>query len=151
MWNDPAALILRMLDAIEHRRLDELPGIYHRDVSFRWQPGLPYSGHFTGAGIATMSERFAATWMPLQPDAETRRLDPRVVATDADGTVIVEYCWRGVDADGLRFETDTLAHYVVCDGRLLSARMFYDDLVGLIAFLDGAKRAAQRRVTTEVA
>jgi ketosteroid isomerase-like protein len=137
MTNQAVAVVLRVLDAIEARRLDELASLYHPEIEFHWPPGLPYSGDFSGPGIMTMSQQFGATWMPLQPDAETRRLDPRVIAA-TDDTVVVQYSWRGRAVDGRYFETETLAHYVVRDDRLASARMYYYDLPGLVAFLGAA-------------
>ena len=135
---DSEDVVLRVLDAVEHRRLDELRDLYHPEVEFHWQTGLPYGGDFAGPSMATMGERFATIWGPLQPDADTRRMDPVVVATNG-GDVVVNYTWRGRDARGRRFETPTLAHYRVADGRLRDARMFYYDLVGLIRFLDDAR------------
>ena len=84
-----------------------------------------------------MSLHYATTWIPLQPTAEERRMDPVVVAS-SDGTVVAEYQVRGVDVHGNRFETPTLARYTVNDGRLASAEMYYFDLAGLQRFLSGA-------------
>jgi ketosteroid isomerase-like protein len=127
------------LHAIEERRNDRIAELYHPQIEFHWPPGLPYSGDFKGAAVAEMNERFAATWMPLQSTEETRRMNPRVVATNDDGRVIVHYIWKGLDAAGRRFATETLADYQVRDGRLARAQMFYYDLAGMIAFLDGAR------------
>jgi uncharacterized protein len=66
-------------------------------------------------------------------------MNPRVVAADENGRVVVNYVWKGLDAKGRRFETETLADYQVRDGRLARAQMFYYDLPGMIAFLDGAR------------
>jgi ketosteroid isomerase-like protein len=88
-----------------------------------------------------MNEAFAQIWFPLQPDAETRRMDPRVLATGNDGRVIVNYLWRGLHPRGRRFETETLADYQVRDGRLARAQMFYFDLAGMITFLEEAEVA----------
>lgn len=85
-----------------------------------------------------MSNRFAVTWMPLQPNEDTRRMNPRVVAAGDNGHVVVNYLWKGLDAEGRRFETEVLADYQVRDGRLARAQMFYYDLPGVIAFLDRA-------------
>lgn len=135
---DNAAVMLEILRVIEHRELDRLPDLFHPELEFYWPPGLPYSGEFRGAALAHMNELFAATWMPLQPTPESRRMDPRVVATGDDGRVIVHYVWRGQAPDGSRFETETLADYKVRDGRLVRAQMFYYDLPAMIAFLGAA-------------
>jgi ketosteroid isomerase-like protein len=134
-----ATVVLELLHAIEERHNDRITELYHPQIEFHWPPGLPYSGDFKGPAVAEMNERFAATWMPLQPTEETRQMDPRVVATNDDGRVIVHYVWKGLDAAGRRFATETLADYQVRDGRLARAQMFYYDLPGMIAFLDGAR------------
>jgi len=92
----------------------------------------------TGSAVAEMAKRFEATWAPLQPNEETRRMNPRVVAAGENGHVVVNYIWRGLDAEGRRFETEVLADYQVREGRLAHAQMFYYDLPGVIAFLDSA-------------
>jgi ketosteroid isomerase-like protein len=134
-----ASIVLEVLRAIEERHLDRLPALFHPEIEFHWPPGLPYSGDFKGPTVALMNERFAATWMPLQPTAETRQMNPRVLGTHADGRVIVHYLWKGLDAHGRRFATETLADYQVRDGRLARAQMFYYDLPGMIAFLGRAR------------
>lgn len=131
-------VVLAALEAVEWRRIDKLHQLYHPEVEFHWQPGLPYGGDFSGPAMATMAELFARTWEPLQPDAETRRMDPVVVAAAGDD-VVVNYVWRGLDGQGNRFETPTLAHYRVANGKLREARMYYYDLVGLIGFLENAR------------
>jgi ketosteroid isomerase-like protein len=132
-------VVLRALRAVEERRPDELASLYHPKIEFHWQPGLPYSGHFTGKEVAQMSALFAQIWMPLQPDSATRAMSPRVVASGEDGSVVVSYIWSGRDRTGRSFSTDTLAHYIVKDELLVSARMYYYDLQGLISFLRGAE------------
>ena len=133
-----ADVVMRILHAIEERQLDQLPALFHPEIEFHWPPGLPHSGDFKGYGVAEANERFAATWIPLQPTEETRRMNPRVVAAGEDGHVIVHYIWKGLDPNGRRFETETLADYQVRDGQLVRAQMFYYDLPGMISFLDGA-------------
>lgn len=133
-----ADVVMEILQAIERRELDRLTDLYHPEIEFHWPPGLPYSGDFKGDAVRTMNARFAATWMPLQPTAETRQMNPRVVATSPDGRVIGHYLWKGLDAQGRRFETETLGDYQVRDGRLARAQMFYYDLPGMISFLEQA-------------
>ena len=134
-----ASTVLEVLRVIEERQLDRLPALFHPEIEFHWPPGLPYSGDFKGPTVAQMNERFAATWMPLQPTEETRQMNPRVLATHAAGRVIVHYIWKGLDAQGRRFATETLADYQVRDGQLARAQMFYYDLPGMIAFLGRAR------------
>ena len=137
---DNADIVLRAISAVEGRRLDDVRALYHPDIEFHWQPGLPYGGDHSGPAVAAMDRTFADTWIPLQPDAETRRMDPQVVAA-TDGHVVVSYMWRAKDQRGARFETETLAHYQVKDEKLRYARMFHYDLPGLLAFLDRAALA----------
>ena len=133
-----ADIVLGALSALEECRMDDLQALYHPEIEFHWQPGLPYEGDHSGAGVAAMSEMFGAIWTPLQPDHETRRLSPNIVAAQ-DDHVVVNYIWRGIDRHGSKFQTETLAHYQVQDGRLRDARMYYYDLAGLIAFLERAR------------
>jgi ketosteroid isomerase-like protein len=142
--SENASFIMNLLSLVERRDLEELFASYHPDVEFQWPPGLPYSGVFTGAAVAEISERFAAIWTPLQPDERTRRMDPRVIATGDGGRVVVHYMWRGIDRSGHRFATETLGDYTVRDGKLCRAQMFYYDLVGLISFLNKAGVASSR-------
>ena len=130
-------VVIAAIAAVEHRDRDALDALYHPDVEFSWPPGLPYSGRHSGAAVADMSLHYATTWIPLQPTAEERRMDPVIVAS-SDGTVVAEYQVRGVNFHGNRFETPTLARYTVRDGRLASAEMYYFDLTGLQRFLSGA-------------
>ena len=98
-----ADVVMEVFQAIERRELELLPDLYHPDIEFRWPPGLPHSGDFKGDAVRAASERFEATWMPLQPTEETRQMNPRIVATSPDGRVIVHYMWKALDAKGRRF------------------------------------------------
>ena len=133
-----ANLVMDVLQVIEQRQLHRLAALYHPEIEFHWPPGLPYSGKHTGSAVAEMAKRFEATWAWLQPNEQTRRMNPRVVAAGENGHVVVNYIWRGLDREGRRFETEVLAAYQVRDGRLARAQMFYYDLPGVIAFLDSA-------------
>lgn len=139
MTKDSAVdVVLAVLTSVERRDRERL-GLYHPEIEFRWPPSLPYGGTFRGeTEVAEMVKRFGAIWMPLQPTPEERRLDPRVVATGEEGRVVVNYIWRGLDQQGRRFATETLAEYQVRDGLLARAQMFYFDLAGLTTFLEGA-------------
>lgn len=131
-----ARLIVDLLGAIESRQLDKVVGFYGSDLVFEWQPGLPYAGTHQGTAISKMSETFAAVWGPLQPNPETRRLNPRILACGDGGEVIAQYDWSGLAANGERFTTPTLCEYRVVDNKLRYARMFYFDLAGMLEFLD---------------
>jgi len=58
------------------------------DVEFSWPPPLPY------AGVSRLREQrpILDTWIPLQPTAAERTMDPRVVAAIDQEVVIL---WRG--------------------------------------------------------
>jgi ketosteroid isomerase-like protein len=139
-----ADVVMEVFHAIERREFERLPDLYHPEVEFHWPPGLPHSGDFKGDAFRAASDRFSATWMPLQPTEETRQMTPRVLATGPNGRVIVHYMWKGQDARGHRFETETIGDYQIRDGRLARAQMFYYDLPGMISFLE---QAAERRHT----
>lgn len=138
MSRESEDVVLAVLRAVETRDIERLPTMYHPEIEFRWQPALPWGGVYKGFGeVGPMSEAFAAIWGPLQPTDRERRMDPRIVASDGPD-VVVNYCWRARDAEGRAFETETLAHYRVREGKLAGAQMFYYDLAGLLDFLAGA-------------
>lgn len=134
-------IVTQVLTAVEQRRGDLLAALYHPQIEFHWPPGLPYSGSFVGAEVADMQHRFGAVWFPLQPTDETRRMDFQVIATGDDGRVVATYVWKGIDGQGRRFQTLTLADYQVRDGLFARAQMYYYDLTGLIGFLEQATAA----------
>jgi SnoaL-like domain len=136
--------VLAAINAVEARDLNRLAALYDPGIAFDWQPGLPYSGHYQGGHIATMTERFASVWEPLQPTEEERRMDPSVLATAGD-TVVAQYVTRGVDAAGRRFETPVLARYRARGGLLVDAQMYYWDLIGLQEFIRSAGVAGSAR------
>lgn len=78
-----AALILDMLAAIETRDLDAVRAFYGLDISFEWQPGLPYAGAFEREAIQAMSEMFC----PDLGHAPDRSRNPRAQSSD--------HCQRG--------------------------------------------------------
>jgi len=131
---DAGQTVLEMLQAVEDRDAERLQALYHPDICIHWPPGLPYSGDHRGSDVRRMTTLFAGIWDPLQPDRETRRLDPEVAAVSG-GTVIVDYMWKGQRPDGTTFRTSTLGRYEVRAGRVIEARMFIFDLKGLIAFI----------------
>jgi ketosteroid isomerase-like protein len=129
--------VLAAIESVEARDLDRLAALYDPGIAFDWPPGLPYSGHYEGRHIATMTERLASVWQPLQQTEEERRMEPTVVATAGD-TVVVQYVTHGADAAGRRFDTPVLARYRAHDGRLIEAQMYYWDLIGLQEFIKSA-------------
>lgn len=131
-------LVLDMFRAVEDRDMDALAAAYHPDVEFIWPPGLPYSGTFRRDEVVAMSEAFAATWDPVQPDAETRGLDPRILGKTG-GQVAVHYVQRGRDAAGRSCEMPVVGLYTVADGRVRRLQMFYFDPAGTAEFLRGAE------------
>lgn len=133
-----AQLVLDMIRAVEERDMEALTTAYHPDVEFVWPPGLPYGGTFRNDEVAAMTEAFAAAWEPLQPDAETRRLDPRVLGRSSAGEVVVHYVQRGRYDDGRSCETPVLGLYTVTDGKVRRLQMFYFDPAGTAEFLRGA-------------
>ena len=134
-------IVTQVLIAVEQRQGDRLAAFYHPEIEFHWPPGLPYSGNFVGAEVAQMQRGFAEVWFPLQPTDESRRMDFEVIATGNDGRVVATYVWKGIDRQGGRFQTLTLADYQVRDGLFARAQMFYYDLTGLITFLKQAAAA----------
>ena len=136
--------VLAAIESVETRDLDRLATLYDPTIAFDWPPGLPYSGHYEGRHVATMTERFASVWIPLQQTEHERRMEPTVVATAGD-TVVVQYVTRGADAAGRRFETPVLARYRARDGRLVEAQMYYWDLIGLREFIKFAGVAGNAR------
>lgn len=133
----PEETVLTAIKSVESRDLDRLAALYDPRITFDWPPGLPYSGHYEGGHIATMTELFASVWQPLQQTEQERRMEPTVVATAGD-TVVVQYVTRGADAAGRRFDTPVLARYRARDGRLVEAQMYYWDLIGLQEFIKSA-------------
>jgi ketosteroid isomerase-like protein len=138
MTQQNVEIVTRALSAVEQRDAQTLRTLYHPQIEFHWPPGLPYSGAWAGAEVIEMQRRFREVWHALQPTEESRRMDFQVVAVGDDGCVIVKYRLKGVDAQGHRFETLTLADYQVRDGLFARARMYYYDLLGLTAFLERA-------------
>jgi ketosteroid isomerase-like protein len=144
---DNATLVLNVLHLVEQGDVKGVAAAYHPDVEFHWPPGLPYSGVSRGRDVGVMNARFIATWGPLRPTPEVRRLNPRVVAVSDDGHVVVHYVWRAMDRNGHRFETETLADYELRDGRLFRAQMYHFDLSGLQDFLWSNGGVAARSMT----
>ena len=131
-----ADIVMAMLRSIEDGDRDRLFALYHPAIIFHWPPDLPYGGTLHGAAVEEMTALFCAVWEPLQPTRGLRRMDPRIVATGGNGHVVARYRWQGEAPGAGHHAAETLAEYVVRDGRVARAQMFHFDLIGLLAFLD---------------
>jgi hypothetical protein len=97
-------------------------------VEFHWPATLPYGG--TLRGIETLQRRletepektWLGTWAPLQPSAQERRMDPRVVGSNG-GEVVVLYRQRALRPGGDRLDDPVLGLYEVRDGKFARAQM----------------------------
>lgn len=131
-------LIIDMIRAVEDRDMEALLAAYHPDVEFVWPPQLPYGGTYCGAEIQAMSETFATLWGPLQPDAETRRLDPEILGSTEDH-VTARYVQRGRDQEGRTHEMPVIGLYTLLGGRVRRLQMFYFDPAATARFLQTAQ------------
>jgi uncharacterized protein len=136
--NESTDVILRVFRAVEQRDARELFALYHPEVEFHEAPSLPYGGSTIGfAAVANEAWKWAATWDPIQSEAE-RKMEPRVVAAN-DDEVVVLYRQRAVDPAGRRFDNPVLGLYRVRDAKLQRAQMFHFDTAAIVGFLQGAK------------
>jgi uncharacterized protein len=136
--NESTDVILRVFGAVERRDAQELFSLYHPEVEFHEAPSLPYGGSAIGfAAVANEAWKWAATWDPVQSEAE-RKMEPRVVAAD-DDEVVVLYRQRAVDPAGRSFDNPVLGLYRVRDAKLQRAQMFHFDTAAIVSFLQGAK------------
>ena len=146
-----AEIIIDIIRAIEERDAKRVLQLCQPDVEFIWPPSLPYGAGAThleteldgGQASATAGSgpppSWLGTWAPLQPTADSRRMDPQVVGT-LDNMVVVRWHQRGLDFQGLRADEEVLALYEFVDARLARAQMFYFDTTRVADFL---ARAAQ--------
>jgi ketosteroid isomerase-like protein len=128
-------VVLETFRAVEDRDVMRLLELYHPELEFHWPPSLPYGGSFRADGAA--GQGWSEAWLPLQPSAAERRMDPRVIAA-ADDEVVVLWRQRGVKASGERFDGEVLGLYRVRDGKLARAQMFYFDSAAVSSFLEDA-------------
>ncbi len=123
--------------AIERRDAGRFAELAHPDVELHWPPSLPYGG--SSRGPEPGGPTWGKTWLPLQPGADERRMDPRVVAA-SDEEVVVLWRQRGLSHSGERIDSQVLGLYRFRDGRLARGQMFYFDPVGVSDFLAAASR-----------
>jgi ketosteroid isomerase-like protein len=118
--------------AIESRDLARLVALTDPAAEFLWPPSLPYGGMSPLQPAAGPS--WAETWIPLQPTKAEQRMDARIVAA-SDDEVVVLWHQRGISSAGERFDTPVLALYLLRDGKLARAQMFYFDSAEVAGFL----------------
>jgi uncharacterized protein len=144
-------IVLEAFKAVERRDEQRLIELYHPEVEFHWPSSLPYGGSFRGEEeLESRQGGWGQTWGPLQPTEAERRMEPRVVAANDDGEVVVLWRQRGVSPTGERFDGEALGLYQVREGKFARAQMFYFDTAAVLSFLERARReqeAAQRTVS----
>jgi uncharacterized protein len=142
-----ADVVLGVFKAIEDRDPEKLFELFHDEVEFHEAPALPYGGSRRGKERlreqleAAPEETWLGTWGPLQPTAEERQMDPRVVTTSGGEEVVVSYRQRAVGPDGERFDKPVVGIYEVRDGKLTRAQMFHFDTAAIVDFLGRAASA----------
>lgn len=134
--------VMAVFAAVEQRDDAALARVCQPDVEFCWPPSLPYGG--TVGGLAGRGEGWAAYWDRLQPTADLRRLNPRVIAA-AGQEVVVLWRQRGLTPAGESLDSEVLGLYRVREGKLARAQMFHFDPAPVCAFLARASRAAPVR------
>jgi uncharacterized protein len=148
--NRPASNIQTMLGvfaAVEHRDQTRMLELCAPDVGFHWPKSLPY-GRQVGT-LTSPGPGWGDTWAPLQPTETERRLDPRVIAA-SDTEVVVHWTQRGLSPSGERFEGEVLGLYLLREGKLTRAQMFYFDTVAVVQFLERAARSGSSQGETRV-
>jgi ketosteroid isomerase-like protein len=124
-------VVLEAFSAIERRDDQRFLDLLHSDFEILWPPSLPYGK--SSAGLHK-SPTWSDIWISLQPTEAERKMDPRVVAHDAE-EVVVLWRQRGVTSDGNRFDGEVLGLYRVRDRKLARAQMFYFDTAAVASFL----------------
>jgi len=136
--------VMAVFTAVEQRDDDALARVCQPDVEFCWPPPLPYGGSVRG--LARRGEGWAAYWERLQPTADLRRLQPRVIAA-AGQEVVVLWRQRGLTPAGDSLDSEVLGLYRVREGKLARAQMFHFDPASVCAFLARASRVVPARAT----
>lgn len=132
-------VMLKLFAGIESRDERKVFGCVQPDVQFHWPPSLPYAGVFKG--LASNGGPWATAWTPLQPTPIERSMSPRVVAASGNEVAIL-WRQRGLAPAGDRIDTEVLGLYLLREGKLARAQMFYFDPVGVAHFLINAAKAA---------
>jgi ketosteroid isomerase-like protein len=132
------AIVRDVFRAIEARDPARLLGLVDPAVEFHWPRSLPYGGNVHEQSAA--GPTWAETWIPLQPTESEQRMEPRVVAA-TDDEVVVLWHQRGVARSGERCDVPVLALYLLRDGKLARAQMFYFDSAEVAGFLARARTA----------
>jgi ketosteroid isomerase-like protein len=122
----------KLFRAVEEHDPQTLAALCQPDAEFHWPPSLPYGS--MGGGARAGGQTWSETWALLQPTAEERKMDPRIVAASNDEVVAVWH-QRGLSPAGERFEGDVLGLYRFRDGKLARAQMFYFDTTAVNNFL----------------
>jgi ketosteroid isomerase-like protein len=117
-------VMLRLFSAVERHDEQQQIALYQPNVEFHWPPSL-YGGSRPG---------WDETWLPLQPTAVERKMDPRIVAANED-EVVVLWHQKGISPTGERFDGEALGLYQLRDGKLARAQMFYFDTAAVASFL----------------
>jgi len=138
-------IVMAVFTAVEQRDDDALGRLCHPDVEFCWPPPLPYGGSVRG--LARRGEGWAAYWERLQPTADLRRLQPRVIAA-AGQEVVVLWRQRGLTPAGDSLDSEVLGLYRVREGKLARAQMFHFDPASVCGFLARASRVVPARATS---
>ncbi len=136
--------VMAVFTAVEQRDDDALARVCQPDVEFCWPPPLPYGGSVRG--LARRGEGWAAYWDGLQPTADLRRLQPRVIAA-AGQEVVVLWQQRGLTPAGESLDSEVLGLYRVREGKLARAQMFHFDPTSVCAFHARASRAVLVRAS----
>jgi ketosteroid isomerase-like protein len=136
MTDENIETMSRIFRAIERRDQKTLAELFHPEVEFHWAPSLPYGKN--PHDRPSEGTTWAQTWMPLQPTAAERSMDPRVVAANGD-EVVVLWRQRGVTTAGDRVDVPVLGLYRLREGKLVRAEMFDFDGAGLVAFVTKAR------------
>jgi thiosulfate dehydrogenase (quinone) large subunit len=117
-------VMLKLFSAVERHDEQQQIALYQPNVEFLWPPSL-YGGSRPG---------WDETWLPLQPTAAERKMDPRIVAANED-EVVVLWHQKGISPTGERFDGEALGLYQLRDGKLARAQMFYFDTAAVASFL----------------
>lgn len=132
-------VMLTLFSAVERHDEQQQIANYQPNVEFHWPPSL-YGGSRLG---------FDETWLPLQPTAAERRMDPRIVAA-SENEVVVLWHQRGVSPTGERFDGEILGLYQLRGGKLARAQMFYFDTAAVASFLARAIPPQLQRLVQKV-